>query len=74
LQVAFSPTDNLFASGSCDRRVKVWDLRTRECLNSFEDQAEQVWSVAFSPDGKNIAAGSEDGSVSVYEVHRAAQI
>ena len=72
--MAFSPTDHTFASGSCDKRVKVWDARTRECLNTYEDQADQIWSIAYSPDGKNIVSGAEDGAVCVYEVQRGAQI
>ena len=69
--VAFSPTDNFaFASGSCDRKVKVWDARRRECVNTFEDQSDQVWAIAYSPDGCNIVAGAEDGAVSVYEVQK----
>jgi WD40 repeat protein len=72
-QVSFSPSGHTFASGSCDKRIKIWDARSlasRECLNTFDDQADQVWGIAYSPDGQQLAAVAEDGAVSVYEIQR----
>jgi WD40 repeat protein len=68
LQVACSPAGHTFASGSCDKRVKIWDARTRQPLASFDDLGDQVWSVAYSPDGRNVVAAFEDGAISVYEL------
>jgi len=38
--------------------VRVWDVDTGKLLSSFQDQKGVVLSLAFSPDGKQIASSS----------------
>jgi eukaryotic-like serine/threonine-protein kinase len=60
--VAFSRDGQRLVSASSDRTIRVWDaspLTGNEglgCLNM--DLHEEVWSVAFGPDGGSLAAGS----------------
>ena len=32
-----------FASAGADRKVKLWDLRLRECMHAFDGHTDQVW-------------------------------
>lgn len=42
LSVAVSPDNERFVSGSSDRTVKVWDMKAKQCLHTFNDHTDQV--------------------------------
>jgi RNA polymerase sigma factor (sigma-70 family) len=48
--------------------VKVWDLATRKARTFYRGDTGRVMSVAFSPDGKTLAAGMRDGAVRLWDV------
>jgi WD40 repeat protein len=50
---------------SCDRMVLIWDMRTGQCVQSFEGHQSDINSVKFHPSGDAVATGSDDSTVGV---------
>ncbi|KDQ28595.1 hypothetical protein PLEOSDRAFT_1038493 [Pleurotus ostreatus PC15] len=64
--VAFSPDFKYIASSSADRTIRLWSAYCGEILAIFE--AEEIWSIAFSPDGKQIVTGESSGKEQIWNV------
>jgi WD40 repeat protein len=54
----FSPDGKLFAVASTSGFARLWETATQREIATFKDFLLGVHSVAFSPDGKRLAAGS----------------
>ena len=48
--------------------VLLWDPKTGNLLATLEGHTSNVWSVAFSPDGKTLVSSGYDGRVIVWSV------
>jgi WD40 repeat protein len=73
--VAYSPDGKILAAAwNANRRdrppgiVKVWDATSGEEIRSFEGHASPALSLVFLADGKQLASGSMDGEVKIWDV------
>ena len=55
-------------SGSRDTHMKVWDIRKKTVIQSYKDAKCSVDVVRCLPDGRQVAAGCEQGVVRVYDL------
>src|SRR5262249_32150147 len=65
--LAFHPRGDLLASGGYDRMVRLWDVATGRLLQKFNELPSPVFGLAFSPDGRLLAAICRDYTLAVYE-------
>jgi WD40 repeat protein len=76
--IAFSPDGNTLASSTCTKRKDVYDINKNNCIESEisywdlttyhrisppSGHTDEIYSLAFSPNGKILASGSADKSV-----------
>jgi WD40 repeat protein len=66
--VALSPDSRHALSGSGDRMLRLWDLRTGQLLRTFTGHEDEVKAVAMSPDGRQAVSGSHDGTLRLWDL------
>eukprot|EP01134_Creolimax_fragrantissima_P007018 CFRG7018T1 len=66
---AIHPGQTHVASGGYDRTVKLFDVRTGQCIRSFAEHDLLVSSVTFNPHGNLIVSGSKDASVRFWDIN-----
>ncbi len=84
--VTFLPNGSRAVTASNDQTLKVWDIASRRNLLTFRLPRSQILSRAASPkssqtpslaaslDGQRLAAGSADGTVTIWEAASASQV
>jgi WD40 repeat protein len=63
----FSPSEQSFAAIAGDGGIKVLDTTAR-LLRLLKREGEQATSIAYSPDGRRLMAGTRSGKVLVWEL------
>lgn len=72
--LAFSPTgSNQLASGSWDKTVRLWNVFGRSRAVEPYTLNSDVLSIAFRPDGQELAASTLDGQITFFDVRSGKQ-
>jgi len=70
VRVVFAPEGDLIASGSFDKTVRLWDVKTGDCRAELRHFQGRVLGVAWIPsmEGRYLVTGCQDGSVLKWQV------
>src|SRR6266446_990935 len=66
--VAISADGQTLASGSFDKTIKLWNLKTGNLLRTLTGHKNHVVSVAISADGQMLASGSFDKTIKLWNL------
>lgn len=67
--LAFAPDNRLLAwAGGFDRTVHLWSLANEAEVRTLRGHDDMVAALAFSPDGTQLATGSADGTILLWEI------
>lgn len=65
---AFGP-DHQLAVGYGDGSVRIWDLRSRQVVQTFTSPMGKINALDFTPDGSLVAVSSEDSKIQLWDAH-----
>ncbi len=68
LDLAYTPDGKTLISSGEDLLVKFWNSATLEELNALEKQSDWVCALDISPDGRTLALGRYDGTMSLLPI------
>lgn len=58
---------DVLASSSYDLTIRIWDLKARAERLRLQGHRDQIFGLAWSPDGQHLATVCKDGHLRVYE-------
>jgi len=68
VDVPKSDIGNIFISGGADGHALVWDIRTGQCVQSFEGHDADINTLKFHPNGDAFATGSDDTKCRLFDL------
>ena len=66
--LAIDSRGELFATGGWNGRARIWSLKNATLNHTLDHECDYIYAVAFSPDGKFLATGSNntDNSIRIW--------
>lgn len=66
--LSYSPDGRFIASGSADKKVKLWDGFTGKFITTFHGHVGAVYRLVWSPDSRLLASASKDSTNKLWSI------
>lgn len=64
--IGFDPSGSLMITAGWDKSIKVWDVKTKQEVETMFGHTSGLWSAWFTADGKYIVSSASDDSLRVW--------
>ena len=54
-------------SSASDGLLKLWNIKTSECVGTFDEHEDKAWALTVSNDESRIVSGAADGKLIVWK-------
>jgi eukaryotic-like serine/threonine-protein kinase len=71
--VRYSPDGELIAAGTDENRIRIYEARTGKLIATFEGHDDEIWDVAFHPNGTILASCDSGGVIRTWHLGDLAQ-
>jgi len=65
--IVYSVDGKYIISGGSDSTIRIWDVKTEECIKAIDAHSDNISEVTLSSDGKYIASGSLDKTIKIWK-------
>ncbi|EEC19520.1 guanine nucleotide-binding protein beta, putative [Ixodes scapularis] len=74
ISLSLHPDKTSFVTGSVDNTARLWDIREKECRQTFREHTADVSSVYFHASGQAFATASEDKTCGLFDIRSDQQV
>ena len=67
MKVNFLNNGTQLISSASDGLLKLWNIKTNECVGTFDKHDEKVWALCVNKDESKFISGGADGKLIIWK-------